>query len=167
MIAQRRADLKQGFGALEMKLSAYVLADNLEMARKLNRTRNCSTRRSSFPQSPDACVEARLLKLSYHFPSWVVTDKDLDETLIVKLGTIAVDGTKIKAKAADQAEKNEPELDIPVEITRREDRLAAIQAARAGLARRSSNRRRWARAMIISGNLRQQLRNHLPRQLGR
>ncbi len=86
---------------------------------------------------------------------------------LVKLGTIAVDGTKIKAnasrhkamsyermqktelelkaqieallakaKAADQAERNEPELDIPAEITRREDRLAVIQAARARLEER-------------------------------
>ena len=83
---------------------------------------------------------------------------------LVKLGTISVDGTKIKAnasrhkamsydrmqkaevelkqqidallakaKAADVAEKNEPELDIPAEIARREDRLAVIQAARARL----------------------------------
>jgi transposase len=72
---------------------------------------------------------------------------------LVRLGTIAVDGTKIKAnasrhkamsyermqkvelelkqqiaallaraKAADDAEKNAPELDIPAEIARREDR---------------------------------------------
>ena len=86
---------------------------------------------------------------------------------LVKLGTIAVDGTKIKAnasrhkamsyermkkaelelkeqidallakaKAADDAGKNEPELDIPAEITRREDRLAVIRAARARLEER-------------------------------
>ena len=83
---------------------------------------------------------------------------------LVKLGTIAVDGTKIKAnasrhkamsyermikaevelkvqikalldraKAADEAEKNEPELDIPAEIARREDRLQEIAAAKARL----------------------------------
>lgn len=81
---------------------------------------------------------------------------------LVKLGTIAVDGTKVKANAsrhkamsyghmlkaeaelktqiaellqrahaADQADKNEPELDVPAEIARREDRLQAIQEARA------------------------------------
>src|SRR5258705_3276785 len=86
---------------------------------------------------------------------------------LVKLGTVAVDGTKIKAnasrdkamsydrmkkaelelkeqidallakaKAADAAEKNEPELDIPAEIARREDRLAVIRAARARLEER-------------------------------
>ena len=83
---------------------------------------------------------------------------------LVKLGTIAVDGTKVKAnasrhkamsyghmlkaeaelkaqidallnqaRAADDAEKNEPELDIPAEIARRQDRLDAIAAARARL----------------------------------
>ena len=86
---------------------------------------------------------------------------------LVKLGTIGVDGTKIKAnasrhkamsydrmqqaerdlkaqveallakaKAADIAEKNEPELDIPAEIERREERLAVIRAARARLEER-------------------------------
>ena len=74
---------------------------------------------------------------------------------LVKLGTIAVDGTKIKANASrhkamsyasmqvtevelkaqntallkkaastDEAEKNEPDLDIPAEIERRQARLA-------------------------------------------
>jgi transposase len=86
---------------------------------------------------------------------------------LVKLGTIAVDGTKIKANAsrhkamsydrmlkaevelkeqikalldkanaADAAEKNEPELDIPAEIARRQDRLAHITAAKARLEQR-------------------------------
>jgi len=86
---------------------------------------------------------------------------------LVKLGTIAVDGTKVKANAsrhkamsyghmrkaeaelkaqieallkraqqADEAEKNEPELDIPAEIERREQRLAAIVEARQRLEQR-------------------------------
>ncbi len=86
---------------------------------------------------------------------------------LVKLGTIAVDGTKVKAnasrhkamsyghmlkaeaelkaqieallnkaRAADEAEKNEPELDIPSEIARRQDRLDAIAAARTRLEQR-------------------------------
>jgi transposase len=86
---------------------------------------------------------------------------------LVKLGTIAVDGTKLKANAsrhkamsygrmlkaeaelkaqieallakarvADEAEKNEPELDIPAEIARREARLAAIAEARQRLEQR-------------------------------
>jgi hypothetical protein len=41
-----------------------------------------------------------------------------------------------KARAADEAEKNEPELDIPAEIARRQDRLEAIAAARARLEQR-------------------------------
>jgi len=86
---------------------------------------------------------------------------------LVKLGTIAVDGTKVKAnasrhkamsyghmlkaeaelkaqiaallnraKSADEAERNEPELDIPAEITRRQDRMDAIAQARARLEQR-------------------------------
>lgn len=86
---------------------------------------------------------------------------------LVKLGTIAVDGTKIKANASrhkamsyarmqtaeielkaqivallkkasstDEAEKNEPDLDIPAEIQRRQARLAAIEAAKARLEER-------------------------------
>ena len=86
---------------------------------------------------------------------------------LVRLGTIAVDGTKLKAnasrhkamsyghmvkaeaelkaqievllnkaRAADETEKNEPELDIPAEIARRQDRLDAIAAARTRLEKR-------------------------------
>ena len=86
---------------------------------------------------------------------------------LVKLGTIAVDGTKIKANAsrhkamsyfrmqtaevelkvqiaalvqkaaiADETESNDPELDIPAEISRRQERLAAIAAAKARLEER-------------------------------
>ena len=86
---------------------------------------------------------------------------------LVKLGTVAVDGTKLKANAsrhkamsyermvkaeaelkgqidgllnrataADDLEKNEPDLDIPGEIKRREDRLAAITAAKLRLEQR-------------------------------
>ncbi len=83
---------------------------------------------------------------------------------LVKLGTIAVDGTKVKANAsrhkamsykrmvqaeaelkgqiaallerargADATERDEPELDIPAEIERREARLATIEAAKVRL----------------------------------
>jgi transposase len=86
---------------------------------------------------------------------------------LVKLGTIAVDGTKVRANASrhkamsyghmqkkerelkeqiaallsraqatDEAEKNEPELDIPAEIARRKERLAAIEAAKKRLEER-------------------------------
>ncbi len=83
---------------------------------------------------------------------------------LVKLGTVAVDGTKVKANASrhkamsygrmqqaegelrqqiaallerarstDAAEANEPDQDLPAEIARREQRLAAIEAAKARL----------------------------------
>lgn len=83
---------------------------------------------------------------------------------LVKLGALAVDGTKVKAnasrhkamsyghmlkaeaelkaqieallnkaRATDEAERNDPESDIPAEIARRQDRLDAIAAARARL----------------------------------
>jgi transposase len=86
---------------------------------------------------------------------------------LVKLGTVAIDGTKIKANAsrhkamsyermqqaeaelkaqidalleraqsADAAEADEPELDIPAEIERREVRLQAITEARERLEKR-------------------------------
>jgi len=41
-----------------------------------------------------------------------------------------------KARAADEAEKDEPELDIPADIARRQDRLDAIAAARTRLEQR-------------------------------
>ncbi len=83
---------------------------------------------------------------------------------LVKLGTIAVDGTKVKAnasrhkamsyghmlkaeaelksqvealfkraQAADEAPGEEAQMDVPAEIARRQDRLQAIQQARARL----------------------------------
>lgn len=86
---------------------------------------------------------------------------------LVKLGTIAIDGTKVKAnasrhkamsykrmtekeqqlndqieellakaKATDEAEREEPDLDIPAEIQRREKRLATIRAAKERLEQR-------------------------------
>jgi len=90
---------------------------------------------------------------------------------LVKLGTVAIDGTKMKANAsrhkamsykrmleserklreqikdlmdrataADAAEKDEPELDIPDEIVRREKRLETIIAAKARLEQRQRER---------------------------
>jgi len=86
---------------------------------------------------------------------------------LVKLGTIAVDGTKVKAnasrhkamsyghmlkaeaelkgqiaallkraQAADEAQGHNPELEVPAEIARRQDRLQAIREARARLEKR-------------------------------
>lgn len=43
-----------------------------------------------------------------------------------------------RANSADETEKDEPELDIPAEIARREQRLAAIAEARTRLEQRQS-----------------------------
>lgn len=76
------------------------------------------------------------------------------EMRLVKLGTFAVEATKVKVKANAsrhkamsyehmlkaeaklEAEKNEPEPDIRAEIARRQDRLDAIAAARVRLEQR-------------------------------
>lgn len=47
-----------------------------------------------------------------------------------------IDGLLNRAKAADDLEKNEPDIDIPSEIKRRADRLAAITAAKLRLEQR-------------------------------
>ena len=88
---------------------------------------------------------------------------------VFKLGTVSLDGTKVKANAskhkamswgyanqleeqlrrevqelfklAEQADaEDEPEIDIPDELTRREDRLAAIEKAKAEIERRAQER---------------------------
>jgi IS5 family transposase len=105
-----------------------------------------------------------LLELSDLFVQVV---KLAGEMGLVKLGTVAIDGTKIKANASrhkamsyermqqaeaelkaqidallerakttDSAEADEPELDIPAEIERRELRLKAITEARERLEQR-------------------------------
>jgi transposase len=99
-----------------------------------------------------------LLELSDLFVQVVKLAREMG---LVKLGTVAIDGTKIKAnasrhkamsyermqqaeaelkaqidalleraKSTDAAEVDEPELDIPAEIERRETRLQAIVEAR-------------------------------------
>lgn len=105
---------------------------------------------------------------------------------LVKLGTVAIDGTKVKANASrhkamsyghmrkaetaleaqidalvkraaqtDEAEANEPELDIPAEIERREARLKAIGAARERLEQRQREQDRQAgRSVDDEGNTR-------------
>lgn len=88
---------------------------------------------------------------------------------VLKLGNVSLDGTKIKANAskhkamswgyankleeqlrrevrellkqAEQADaEDEPEIDIPDELARREDRLAAIEKAKAEIERRARER---------------------------
>jgi transposase len=120
----------------------------------------------NYPAHRTIC-EFRALHLEEFSALFVQVVKLARECGLVKLGTIAVDGTKIKANAsrhkamsyermqkteaeltaqvqallakavaADAAEKNEPELDIPAEIARRENRLAVIRAARERLEER-------------------------------
>ena len=111
--------------------------------------------------------EFRALHLSEFTELFAQVVRLAREMGLVKLGTIAVDGTKIKANASrhkamsyarmqtteaalkaqiaallqkaantDEAEKNEPDLDIPAELERRQARLAAIEAAKARLEER-------------------------------
>ncbi len=103
----------------------------------------------------------RVLHLKELAALFVQVVKLARECGLVKLGTIAVDGTKVKAnasrhkamsyrrmeqaeaelkaqidqllaraKATDAAERDEPEMDLPAEIARREARLAVIKAAK-------------------------------------
>ena len=105
-----------------------------------------------------------LLELSDLFVQVVKLAREMG---LVKLGTVAIDGTKIKANASrhkamsyermqqseaelkaqidtllerakttDTAEADEPDLDIPAEIERRETRLQAIAEARERLEQR-------------------------------
>ncbi len=106
----------------------------------------------------------RALHLKEFSALFVQVVKLARECGLVRLGTIAVDGTKVKAnasrhkamsykrmrqseaaleaeiaallrraKAADEAEQDEPDVDVPAEIARRQDRLAVIRAAKARL----------------------------------
>lgn len=114
----------------------------------------------NFPKHRTIC-DFRALHLSELADLFVQVVKLARECGLVKLGTVAIDGTKVKASAsrhkamsygrmrdteaqlreqiaqllerakqADHAERNEPDLDIPAEIARREERLKVIHAAR-------------------------------------
>ncbi len=109
----------------------------------------------------------RALHLKELADLFVQVVKLAQEIGLVKLGTVAIDGTKIKAnasrhkamsyermqqaeaelkaqidalleraKTADAAQANEPEVDIPAEIQRRGDRLKAITEARERIEKR-------------------------------
>lgn len=121
---------------------------------------------SNYPAHRTIC-DFRALHLEEFSALFVQVVKLARECGLAKLGTIAVDGTKIKAnasrhkamsyermqkaevelkgqidallaraKATDEAERNEPELDIPAEIERREHRLEVIRAAKERLEER-------------------------------
>jgi len=157
--------------AMMVKVLVYGYASGVFSSRKLARKLHEDVAfrvlaAGNYPAHRTLC-DFRAFHLKELSELFVQVVKLAKECGLVKLGTIAVDGTKIKAnasrhkamsydrmkkaelelkeqidallakaKAADDAEKNEPELDIPAEITRREDRLAVIRAARARLEER-------------------------------
>lgn len=157
--------------AMMVKLLVYGYATGVFSSRKLARKlhEDVALRvlaAGNYPAHRTIC-DFRALHLEELSALLVQVVKLARECGLVKLGTIAVDGTKIKAnasrhkamsyarmqqaevelkaqidalmaraRAADEAEKNEPELDIPAEIRRREDRLRVIRAARERLEER-------------------------------
>ncbi|MGA2551563.1 MAG: IS1182 family transposase [Burkholderiaceae bacterium] len=157
--------------AMMVKILVYGYATGVFSSRKLARKLHEDVAfrvlaAGNYPKHRTIC-DFRALHLQELSELLVQVVKLARECGLVKLGTIAVDGTKIKAnasrhkamsyermkrteaelkaqiaallakaRAADEAEKNEPELDVPAEIERREERLAVIQAARARLEER-------------------------------
>lgn len=157
--------------AMMVKVLVYGYATGVFSSRKLARKLHEDVAfrvlaAGNYPAHRTIC-DFRALHLKEFAALFVQVVRLAQECGLVKLGTIAVDGTKIKANAsrhkamsydrmkqaevelkgqidallakataADAAEKNEPDLDIPAEIARREDRLAVIQAARARLEER-------------------------------
>jgi transposase len=151
--------------AMMVKVLIYGYATGVFSSRKLARKLHEDVAfrvlaADNYPAHRTIC-DFRVLHLKELSSLFIQVVKLAQECGLVKLGTISVDGTKIKANASrhkamsyermqkaevelkaqvdallakaaacDEAEKNEPELDIPAEIARREDRLAAIRAAR-------------------------------------
>jgi len=151
--------------AMMVKVMLYAYASGVFSSRKIARKLHEDVAfrvlgAGNFPKHRTIC-DFRALHLDELGALFVQVVKLARECGLVKLGTIAVDGTKVKASAsrhkamshkrmveseallqaqivelmnkarqADAAEKDEPELDIPAEIERREDRLKVIQAAR-------------------------------------
>jgi transposase len=157
--------------AMMVKILMYGYATGVFSSRKIARKLHEDVAfrvlaANNYPAHRTIC-DFRALHLEEFSALFVQVVKLARECGLVKLGTIAVDGTKIKAnasrhkamsyermqkaevelkgqidallakaKAADEAEKNEPELDIPAEIARRETRLEVIRAARERLEER-------------------------------
>ncbi len=157
--------------AMMVKVLVYGYATGVFSSRKLARKLHEDVAfrvlaADNYPAHRTIC-DFRALHLEEFSALFVQVVKLARECGLVKLGTISVDGTKVKAnasrhkamsyermqlreaqlrseiealldkaKAADEAEKNEPELDIPAEIARRETRLEVIRAARERLEER-------------------------------
>lgn len=151
--------------AMMVKVLLYAYATGVFSSRKIARKLHEDVAfrvlgAGNFPKHRTIC-DFRALHLQELAALFVQVVKLARECGLVKLGTIAVDGTKVKAsasrhkamsykrmleseaqlkqqidalldkaRATDVAEKNEPELDIPAEIERREERLEVIRAAR-------------------------------------
>lgn len=151
--------------AMMVKVLVYGYASGVFSSRKLARKLHEDVAfrvlaAGNYPAHRTLC-DFRAFHLNELSDLFVQVVKLARECGLVKLGTISVDGTKIKAnasrhkamsyermqkaelelrsqiesllakaKATDDAERNEPELDLPAEIERRQDRLAVIQAAR-------------------------------------
>ncbi|MDQ3024814.1 MAG: IS1182 family transposase [bacterium] len=158
--------------AMMVKVLVYGYATGVFSSRKLARKLHEDVAfrvlaADNYPAHRTIC-DFRALHLEELSGLFVQVVKLARECGLVKLGTIAVDGTKIKANAsrhkamsyermqkaeaelkaqieallaramaADETEKNEPELDVPAEIARRENRLAVIRAAKERLEQRS------------------------------
>lgn len=157
--------------AMMVKLLVYGYATGVFSSRKIERRlhEDLAFRMlgaGNFPKHR-TIRDFRALHLKELSDLFVQVVKLAREMGLVKLGTVAIDGTKIKAnasrhkamsyermqqaegelraqidalleraKSCDAAEADEPELDIPAEIERREVRLKAINEARQRLEQR-------------------------------
>jgi transposase len=157
--------------AMMVKVLVYAYATGVFSSRKIERKlhEDLAFRMlaaGNFPRHRTIC-DFRALHLKELADLFVQVVRLAREMGLVKLGTVAIDGTKVKAnasrhkamsyermkqaeaelkaqidallaraKSTDDAEANEPELDLPAEIERREARLAAIREARERLEQR-------------------------------
>jgi transposase len=157
--------------AMMVKVLVYAYASGVFSSRKIARKLHEDVAfrvlgAGNFPKHRTLC-DFRALHLTELAGLFVQVVKLARECGLVKLGTIAVDGTKLRANAskhkamsyarmqaagaqlqqeveallaraaqADAAEANAPETDLPAEIARREQRLAAIRAAKQRLEER-------------------------------
>ncbi len=159
--------------AMMVKILLYGYATGVFSSRKIARKLHEDVAfrvlaAGNYPKHRTIC-DFRALHLAELAALFVQVVQLAKECGLVKLGTIAVDGTKIKANASrhkamsyqrmreeqaeleaqikalldraqatDRAERDEPELDVPAEIERREARLATIKAARERLEARQA-----------------------------
>ena len=157
--------------AMMVKVLVYAYATGVFSSRKVERRlhEDLAFRMlaaGNFPRHRTLC-DFRAFHLRELSELFVQVVKLAREMGLVKLGTVAIDGTEVKAnasrhkamsyermqqaevelkaqidallaraKAVDETEANEPELDLPAEIERREQRLAAIRQARERLEQR-------------------------------